>query len=79
MKIEIKLFPSLEKYSKIKNKGRSFPYVVEKNSTAREVIERLGIPEEFAKIIIVNGERVDKNFILSQGDKLVIFPLIAGG
>jgi sulfur carrier protein ThiS len=79
MKIEVKLFPTLEKYSKIKNKGKSFFYEIEKNSTVKDVIENLGIPQEYAKIIIVNGQRVEKNFLLNAGDKVVIFPLIAGG
>lgn len=77
MNIEVKLFPTLQKYSKIKS--RNFSYQIKKGTTVSEFLKELGIPEEVAKIIIVNGQRVEKNFVLKNGDRLSIFPLIAGG
>jgi len=43
------------------------------------VLERLGVPEKGVKNVIVNGWRRDLDHRLADGDRVALFPPIAGG
>ena len=44
-----------------------------------QVLEILRIPPEVEKVILVNGRPAQRDFILNEGDKVVLFPPVAGG
>ncbi|MFQ5793322.1 MAG: MoaD/ThiS family protein, partial [Acidobacteriota bacterium] len=48
-------------------------------STIRDVIQRLGIPEDIATITLVNGHDASSEQILNEGDTVSMFPPLAGG
>ena len=48
-------------------------------STAREVVSSLGIPAAEAAAYIVNGEQVDDDVVLHEGDTLELLPAMTGG
>lgn len=74
MKITIKLFASLKQYGPEEQET-----TVPENMTVADVIEMLKIPDKMPMLRIVNGEHVDKNYHLKEGDVLALFPPIAGG
>jgi len=45
----------------------------------REVFSRLHIPEEAVSFVAINGVKAAKDAWLTDGDKVAIFPLVAGG
>ncbi len=47
--------------------------------SVREVLEQLGIGPEEPKLILVNGIHVKPESPLKDGDRLAVFPPIAGG
>jgi len=47
--------------------------------SVRELLRDIGVPEQEAAIIIVNGKRARPDTVLSDGDKVSVFPLIGGG
>jgi sulfur carrier protein ThiS len=47
--------------------------------TVRNIIERLGISEQEAAIIFINGCGAKFDHPLSDGDRLSIFPAVGGG
>ncbi len=49
------------------------------SSTVKDILSRLGIPEAEAKIILVNGRAREIDDELNGGDRLAIFPAVAGG
>ena len=79
MEIEVKLFATLRDY--LPKGSDQFSCKLELNSTdtVRDVLKKLKIPEEFPKIILVNGVHSDLDRILELGDVLSIFPPVAGG
>ncbi len=78
MKITIKLFATLREYLKEDEKGVKVLDVHE-NTTVKEVLGLLKIPNEIPKIILINGKQKDFEDTLKDGDTLSVFPPIAGG
>ncbi|MFX1483282.1 MAG: MoaD/ThiS family protein [Promethearchaeota archaeon] len=80
MIVHLKLYATLRKFApKNLGIGESFPMELE-DSRVKDVLDRLGIGEEQAKIIMVNGIRVtDLNHQLAPNDTVVIFPPVGGG
>ena len=47
--------------------------------TAREIVAALGIPVAEAAAYVLNGEQVDDDVVLREGDTLELLPAISGG
>lgn len=79
MTIHLALFAYLSQYQPDAQGGRhARPIDVADGATVGEVIARLGLPDE-PRVVLVNGRHVADDQPLSDGDRLAIFPLIAGG
>ena len=77
MKIELKLFASLRKYHPL---GREDDLLdCPDGATPGQIISRLNIPDDLAKIVFVNGRKAERTTVLKDGDRLGIFPPLAGG
>jgi len=74
MQITVKLHASLRPYGKSDSKDGLFPLETSEKATVREVIRELGIPPEKARMILLNGRGVDSESILSNGDRIALFP-----
>ena len=75
--IEVALFSGLKIYGK--DESSVFSYKVHDNAAVSDVIKLLNIPEEKSLNLFVNGTRVFDDYVLSDGDRLAIFPIVAGG
>lgn len=78
MKVDVKLFTVLQKYLPEGSCGRTTIQCGE-GETVGQLLVRLGIPEEIPKIILINGVQKGTGDVLHDGDRLDIFPPIAGG
>ncbi|NVM02486.1 MAG: MoaD/ThiS family protein [Candidatus Helarchaeota archaeon] len=80
MQVFVKLYATLRKFAPAGTDiGESFTVNLEKGIVS-ELIDRLGIPENQARIILINGTRVsDIEEKLKPDDLIVIFPPIGGG
>lgn len=80
MQIDVKLYATLRSYAPSSLEiGESFPLFL-KEGSVEEALHKLKIPPEKAKIIMVNGIRVeDTTHLMQDGDLLVVFPPIGGG
>jgi molybdopterin converting factor small subunit len=74
MRITVKLHASLRPYGKGDSKDGLFLLETSEKATVREVIRELGIPPEKVRMILLNGRGVDSESILSNGDRLALFP-----
>ena len=80
MKIQLNLFASLSRF--LPEPGESgFSNMVEvaEGTTIRGLMDGLHIPPELPKIIFLNGLHADPGTPLKEGDRLGIFPPLAGG
>lgn len=79
MEVEVKLFATLRDYLP-KGSGKfSCKMEIEGQTRIRDLLERLKIPKEIPKIILVNGIHGKEDQVLKEGDVVSIFPPVAGG
>ena len=74
MKLEIKLFASLQKFMPNAEKIK-----LDDNCTVIELLEKIGINSSEVAITLVNGRHVQLDQTLHDGETVAIFPPIAGG
>jgi sulfur carrier protein ThiS len=75
--IHIELQSYLEEYAP--GESRRFDYETSDGATVADVLARLKIPVDLASVISVNGNAGTPETPLSQGDRLIVVPPIAGG
>ena len=59
-------------------KGR-IQTIVDNGVTVRQILNQIPIPEQHIGLIVVNGQKGTLQTLLRKGDKVVIFPVVAGG
>ncbi len=56
------------------NRKREFTCPCARAATTKHMIEALGVPHTEVELILVNGESVDFNRILQDGDRVAVYP-----
>jgi sulfur-carrier protein len=80
MKIELRLYASLGKYMPQVPLEKKPGYLeIGEGTTIKALLEELRVPLETVKLIFVNGVHAKDNDILKDGDRLGVFPPVAGG
>jgi sulfur carrier protein len=74
MKVEIRLFASLQKYGPAQEK-----IDLEEGTTVGDFLESVGIPPSEVAIVLVNGRHAQNEQPLDDGETIAVFPPIAGG
>lgn len=80
MKIEVKLYASLARYGPEESVGKP-PQAMEiaEGTTVRGLLELLKVPEEAVKVVFLNGIHAKGDEVLKEGDRVGVFPPVAGG
>ena len=52
---------------------------LEKEITIEELVKELGLSEDIPKVIIVNDRIAKFDYVLKDGDRVSVFPPLAGG
>jgi molybdopterin converting factor small subunit len=73
--IHLKLFANLSKYTP--SDGERLP--IERGQSIGEVLETIGVPMEKAKLIFVDGIKGNLDTVLNGGERVGLFPPVAGG
>jgi molybdopterin synthase sulfur carrier subunit len=79
MQVQVKLFATLCRYYSNAAPGIPFEIEVPGGGTLADLVSRLKLPREEAKIFFVNGRPRPIDWSLEPGNEVGIFPLIAGG
>ena len=74
MNIELNLYASLAR-----SVPRMGPVEIGENTTILGLLRRLGVPMEKVKIIFLNGLHASGEETLRDGDRVGVFPPVAGG
>lgn len=79
MKVEVVLFAHLSTFQPDGQGGRhSRTFELAEGTTIADVIASLGLPDE-PRVIFVNSRHAPESQELAEGDRLAIFPPVAGG
>ena len=79
MKVELRLFASLSAYMPPGAEDGSNMLQAEDGTTINTLLTQLGVPEEDVKIVFVNGIISKVDDVLHEGDRVGVFPAVAGG
>jgi sulfur carrier protein ThiS len=79
MKIQVKLFATLSRFSPGGLPGIPFEVELKEEATLQDLVDQLGIPAEETKVTFVNGIVQTLGYVLQPGDDTGIFPPIGGG
>jgi molybdopterin converting factor small subunit len=73
--IDLRLFATLQKFSP--DSSDAFP--ITSGTTVRDVLEKINMPVEKAKLIFVDAVKKDLDTVLNGGERVGIFPPVGGG
>ena len=74
MKLEIKLFASLQKFMPKAEKVE-----LDDNCTVLDLLKKIGISSSDVHLILVNGQHVELDQTLHEYETVAIFPPVGGG
>lgn len=80
--LTVKLFSSLMEYLPPSAEGNSIKIQGQAGTSCESLLDRLRVPPDAARVIMVNGEYVSpekRSESLSDGDTISIWPAIQGG
>ena len=78
--VEIRLFGNLRNYLPPSGDGPSAQVEVAQSATVGELLDQLKVPPpEDPKIILLNGVHAKREELLGEGDRVSVFPPVAGG
>jgi len=72
--ILVKVYATLSRYT-----GGETTLYIEGAETVHALLEMIGVPEDEVKNVMVNGRRREHDYALVDGDRVALFPPIAGG
>lgn len=79
MKVEVRLFSGLEECVPGTKFGQPILVEITDHFNGRALLEVLDIPEKMVFTILVNGVHKNPDEMLSDGDRVAIFPPVGGG
>ena len=79
MKLHLHLYASLASHLPEKSGRNSCTLEVADGMSIRQLLTQLEIPENAPKILFRNGLHAELDEIIEDGDRVAIFPPIAGG
>ncbi|MDO9534860.1 MAG: MoaD/ThiS family protein [Bacillota bacterium] len=77
--IEAALFATLRTYNPNGESSEPFRVQLPEGSTIENLLKKLNIPPGESKQAFVNNRRQEWDYILQEGERVAIFPPIAGG
>ncbi len=80
MQVIVKLFAMLRRFTPANvTPGEPFTLMLPEGATLADVLAQLGIPEDEAKVMFVNGRAHALDYALQDADDTGIFPPVGGG
>jgi sulfur carrier protein ThiS len=73
--IELKLYATLQMFKPAE--GETYP--IASGMTVQDLLARLQLPAEKAKLIFIDGTKADLSARLQGGERVGIFPPVGGG
>ena len=78
MNVQVNLYATLALQTTKQGSGADL-MEIEDGTSIGDILDRLGVSRDAPKIIFVNGIHADLETIPKDGDRIAVFPPIAGG
>ena len=79
IRVEVRLYASLQKYRPGLGIGEPLVIALDDEAKLGNLLDELKVPKEEIAIVMVNGKQEEESYLLRDGDRIGIFPPIAGG
>lgn len=79
MKVELRLYATLQGYLPDTGEGNLRIVEVSEGTTVQDFLQKLAIPADAVKVIFINGIHAKGDEFLKEGDRVGAFPPVAGG
>ncbi len=79
MKVQLLLYASLAKLLPPQGSGNASTMEIEDGASIGDLLALVRVPEDAPRIIFLNGRHALVNQELTDGDRVAVFPPIAGG
>lgn len=79
IEIEVRLYGKLSEYSSKAGIGKVMAVTLQENTSLSSFLDQLHLPREEVKLVFVNNQQRNNSYKLQDGDRVAMFPLIAGG
>jgi molybdopterin converting factor small subunit len=79
MPLTVLLAATLRKYVSGYDAGIGYTIQIKDGASVRDVAQRLLIPEQEVKLIMVNGVHADWDTVLKGDERVAYFPPVGGG
>lgn len=79
MKVDVCLYASLASRLPDRSRGNSCFMDLADGTTVAELLQQLGISVDQPKILFINGVHAKPEDVIKDGDRVAVFPPIAGG
>ncbi len=73
--IQLKLFATLDRFAP----GNKDHFPISPGTTIYDLLQEVGIPEEKAKLVFIDGVKANLESTLFGGERVGIFPPVGGG
>jgi molybdopterin synthase sulfur carrier subunit len=77
--VEVRLYATLRKYHPKLGIGEPLLTTLDDRATLRNLLDELKIPRKEIAVVFVNGKWEEEDYLLRNGDRIGIFPPLAGG
>ena len=78
-KVEVRLYASLRKYHPSPGSSQAVVISLDNETKLGDLLDKLKIPRQEIGVLMVNGSWQKESYLLKDGDRIGIFPLIGGG
>jgi len=75
LEVTIRFYEELNDYLPEEKRKREFTRFFDHSATLRELVESFGIPPDDVDLMLVNGLSVDFSYIVSDGDRVSVYPI----
>jgi len=79
IEVQVRLYGGLAKYNPQAGAGEVTALPVVEDTRISELVSQLGVPREKVNLTFVNNRQQGDGYQLQDGDRVAIFPLVAGG
>lgn len=79
MMVTVRMFSHLTKHLPSEAERDTWTVALDADATAADLLRQLDFPPDIPRIITVNDENREEDFLLQEGDVLKVFPVAMGG